>query len=224
MAQITRSPAMDVEAPRGPFAPYAPVRSVTLVLRYDRERRLREPVTARSLAAAGVSPSMGPRTLQALRFLRLVDEAGYRTDSLDALRAASDQEFAGRLAEVLRLAYAEIFSRLGPRPPEATKIERAFRLYEPRSQRGRMTALFLGLASEAGMLTAESPERQARRSARSMPRRRPPSDAMLTVLLERLPASRRWSQDERDRWLRAWAAALDLAIKIQTADPPPSLN
>ena len=75
------------------FAPYAPAKAVLGVIQKYRDRGLPAPLTPGVLEQVGVPASMAARTLQALRFLGLIDEGGNRLPSFDNLqRAKTDHE------------------------------------------------------------------------------------------------------------------------------------
>ncbi len=57
-------------------APYAYPNAVLGLIQRYRDRVLPEPVTPTALRAFGISPGNASRTLQALRFLGLIDHAG----------------------------------------------------------------------------------------------------------------------------------------------------
>lgn len=217
-----------VERPPGPYAPYAPGQAIETVLRVARERGLHEPINAEVLERASVARTMTARTLRALEFLDLVDANGSSTAAFDAIRIANSSQLAGILGDVIRRAYRDVLSRIDPRNPTDGALVEAFLPYEPAAQRPRMIALFRSLTAKAGLLPGLDPDRPssafgpARRQIRtSNPSRSTtgPSDGILSALLQSLPANRRWSRDERDRWLQAWTSSLDLVITI---DPPPA--
>ncbi len=154
--------------------PYAPPTAVVGVIRQLRNRGLTEPVTSSSLQQVGVSPGNASRTLQALRFLGLVDDEGHITNTFKRLKQARTDEYPATLAEVLHSTYHSVFNVVDPAEDEVTRIEDAFRLFEPSRQRGRMITLFLGLCHEAGLVAedkapkAQSSPRQQRSSQRTM--------------------------------------------------------
>jgi hypothetical protein len=153
--------------------PYAPPSAVVGVIRHLRNRGLTEPVTSSSLQAVGVSPGNAARTLQTLRFLGLVDDEGHITDTFKRLKTAGTDEYPATLAEVLNSTYHSVFNVVDPAEDEMTRIEDAFRLFEPSRQRGRMVTLFLGMCHEAGLVgddkapKVQSQPRQQRSSQNS---------------------------------------------------------
>lgn len=138
-------------------APYAPASAVLDVIHAYRDRPVPTPIDASVVEKIGVSPTIVPRTLQALKLLDLLDEAGNPTTALHELRKAGSDEYRVRLAEVIRAAYAEVFTYRDPATDDIEKIEDAFRSYEPVSMRPRMVRLFLGLCAEAGIIEETRP-------------------------------------------------------------------
>src|SRR5579871_3246489 len=87
------------------IAPYAPFGCVIAVIRRFRERGLPETLTMQEITRVGVSEGNAPRTLQALRFLKLVDEDGHRTQTFDRLGRVPTSEYAEVLGEIIKEAY-----------------------------------------------------------------------------------------------------------------------
>src|SRR5688572_17050623 len=130
-------------------APYAPTATVVSVIDRARARGLPSPVTKDVLMKAGVSESLVPRTLQSLQLLELVQDDGTWTDNLEMLRRAPEGEFQGRLAEIIRTVYAEVFQYVDPVKDSGTAIRDAFRGFTPHGQQDRMVSLFIGLCQKA---------------------------------------------------------------------------
>lgn len=134
-------------------APYAPTTTVLAVIEAFRERSPRIPLTGDNIAMIeGVSDSLAPRTLQAMRLLDLIDDDGNPTPALDGLAQAGRAEYPERLAEVVRAAYAEIFSYWDPATAEPGELADKFRRYRPNSMRDRMVRLFYGLCEAAEII------------------------------------------------------------------------
>ncbi len=147
----------------GKLAPYAPLATVVGLIRRRRERGLPEVLNAEKLPQLSVPESTVNRTLQALRFLNLVDEEGRQTPVFSRLALAKENEYPSILAEIIRAAYHDIFAIIGnPNDTNDIEINDAFRAYQPESQRNRMIILFRGLCQEAGLLAGGPPETRKR--------------------------------------------------------------
>ena len=88
----------------------------------------------------GISETVAPRTLQALKLLELVGVDGNPAPTFDDLRRAAEEDFQSRLVEHLRCVYADVFSIRDPAQDEVTKIRDAFRHYRPQGMRDRIGA------------------------------------------------------------------------------------
>jgi hypothetical protein len=160
-------------------APYAPPATVLSIVGGYRNRGLQTPFTLDVLTRAGVSESLGPRTLQALKLLDLVDADGEPTEALNDLAKAPQAEFAERLATILHNVYQDVFKFVNLNEDDYQRVRDAFRHYTPRGQQERMVTLFLHLCHEAG-LTDEilKPPRSVKASkpasdqSRSQPRKK----------------------------------------------------
>jgi hypothetical protein len=161
----------------GQPAPYAPPQAVLSVVNRYRERGLPTPITLDVLMRAGVSESLAPRTLQALRVLDLIQEDGTPTATFEGLRRAPSAEFPARMQEFVRGAYPEVFSFVDPSTDTIDQIRDAFRPYEPFGQQARMLTLFMGLVEAAGMRPAEAANNGGETTQRRPARRvsRPPA-------------------------------------------------
>src|SRR3984893_5096953 len=102
--------SMDLEK----TVPYAPYTNVLTVIRCAREKGLKEPVTSKMITTLNVPEGNATRTMQALRFLKLLDEEGYLTNSFKLLSNASSDEYPGLLEQILRDAYEIPFNALNP--------------------------------------------------------------------------------------------------------------
>jgi len=219
-------------------APYAPAATVIELIERFRNHGLTVPFTVEVLLKAGIPDSLASRTLQALRLLDLVDAEGMPTDELVGLAKSTSEEYPKKLQEVLRAAYAEVFSFVDPAVDSIERVEDAFRGYSPRGQRARMVSLFLGLCKHAEIVENQPAKPSARSASGSAPRiaaqtvRTPklrtlrsgpikrtnqnsalPSalPAPLSALLDELAVRGPvWTRDERDTYLAGFRAMLDI--------------
>lgn len=219
--------------PDGP-APYAPAATVLGFIKRYRDHGLRPPFDTETLVKTGVTESLAPRTLQALKLLDLVDDEGQPTDRLKDLAQASSDEYQPRLAELVRAAYAAVLAFADPAVDDAKRIEDAFRGYTPRGQRARMVSLFLGLCQEAGIAAPSPSRRPAQPTKRQVapPRagsahaKRAPlatsSDGLppaLSGLLAELPVpGAPWTRQRRDTFLRTLGSVLDFLYPVREDD------
>jgi hypothetical protein len=139
----------------------------------------------------------------------------------------------------VRNAYVDVFKRVDPTKDSQTMIEGAFRRYAPAAQRGRMVTLFLSLCREAGIQTLDTPRRRETKvPIASATRGRPP--ARLAPMAERAPVGvsvaadqhplivgllrtlpidgSGWTTNERDQWLKAAEAVLNLLYPVTTGE------
>lgn len=223
-------------------APYAPPQAVLDVIKRYRDHGLSTPFTTDVLERAGVTPSLSPRTLQALKLLGLLDADGHPTEDMHGLEKSTSDEFGPLLAGVVKQAYADVFSFADPESDPYERIEDAFRTYTPKGQRVRMVTLFLGLCEAAGIKTPAGSKRRGGESKNQTVRLRPatmretaqpirPSraparrarasseadlPAAVAGLLQSLPNSREgWTSDQRDKFLAAFASVLDFSYPIK---------
>ena len=228
-------------------APYAPLATVLSIISGYRDRGLATPFTLEVLERAGVTTSLAPRTLAALRTLDLIDESGQPTESLNALRVAASDDYEARLAEVVRAAYEDIFQFADPAVDPRSRIEDAFRPYKPAGQRKRMVILFLGLCQAAGIIPEDAPAaktihkssthsrkpRSTKKKASTATSRRGTAQsqsnpqisssgipAPIAGLMAALPANG-WTQADRKKFVDAFGVVLDICVPIREEDERP---
>lgn len=141
----------------GGTAPYATTGAVMDVIHAYRDRPIPTPIEVAVIERIGIPASLAPRTHQALRLLDLLDAGGTPTPAMEDLRKAGSADFKTRLAEVVRAAYAEIFTYRDPGTDDIAQIEDAFRDFKPVGMRPRMVRLFLGLCEAAGIIESAAP-------------------------------------------------------------------
>lgn len=149
------------------LCPYAPYGNVLTVINQMRDRGLKEPVTMQLITTAGVAEGNASRTIQALRFLNLIDEEGYHTPNFHLLENAPSEEYPEVLGQILKDAYKNVFMVLDPATATDDRLQNAFRYYQPKAQRQRMISLFKGLCREAGLMPGGSEPIKRTRSAPS---------------------------------------------------------
>lgn len=132
-------------------APYAPPKAVTDFIKIYREKDIRKPFDLQVLEQAGVSESLAPRTMQALKLLDIVDSDGNPTDQFEALVRAPEAQFKEGLADLFCAAYSDILSFADPADSDLSRLRDAFRPYQPRGQHERMITLMVGLLEFAGL-------------------------------------------------------------------------
>lgn len=223
--------------------PYAPASAILELINRHRNKGLPSPVDAEVLGRAGVSDSLIPRTLHALRVLDLVDEDGKVTSVLEGIRKAPEAEYQQRLKDWLTSAYADALQYVDPETASDTDIRDAFRSYNPVGQQSRMVTLFSGLFRAAGV-GPEKPVPSPRKSSsnNAAPTRRPSSgpkkrqnqkitgSAKLTLgggnqlppalsgLLASLPKQgESWTEDEHDAFLNTFQAVLSFCYPPKPA-------
>jgi hypothetical protein len=150
-------------------APYGPPQTIIEVIESYRDRGLAIPFTTDVLARAGVSDGLVNRTLQTLRLLDLVDDAGFPTPQFELLkRARGEEEYKERLQAWLQDVYREVLQYADPLTDPPSRVAEAFRGFTPDGQRTRMVTLMLGLYRYAGLI-ADLPTRAE--PARPRPRK-----------------------------------------------------
>ncbi|WP_375204698.1 DUF5343 domain-containing protein [Hyphococcus sp.] len=213
--------------------PYAPASAILELVTRHRNKGLPSPVDGEVLGRAGISDSLIPRTLQALRTLDLIDEDGNPTAVLEGIRMAREDEYQERLKEWLTSAYADVLQYVDPANATDSDIRDAFRSYKPIGQQPRMVTLFSGLFRAAGV-GPDKPVPSSRKSGgpaseqkskskfklkRKKKDPETPSGAafsnnelppVLSGLLASLPKDgKTWTVAERDAFLKTFSAVLD---------------
>lgn len=226
------------------LAPYAPLSNVIGLIRRRRDKGMPEVLNTQELMRMGIPEGNIPRTLQALRFLNLVDEEGRQTKAFNRIARASTSEYPEILGEIIKEAYSGVFTIIDPAEATDTEFVDAFRFYQPQAQRNRMILLFRGLCQEAGLIEGGPPEtrkrgrvtktnklptqQQAGGTLKAQPHTEEPLQApivdsyqsinqeyaLLEALLRQLPEDRQWTKERRDRWLQALTANVDLLVDV----------
>lgn len=227
--------------PGGP-APYAPASAVVDLIHAFRNRSLATPFDLDVLQRAGVSASLAPRVLHALKQLELVDDDGNPLPAFEGLRRAAASDLQDRLAEVVRAAYGDIFQYVDPASDDIGRITDQFRQYEPIGQIRRMVSLFTGLCAASGIMPELAAQPARSRSGQKRQRRQaqPPTGqpgaaqqerarktkgtpglagpdlpAPVAGLLMTIPRNGAgWTQRARDRFMATFTAVLDYSVPI----------
>lgn len=155
--------------------PYAPASAILELIDRHRNKGLPSVVDADVLLRAGVSDSLVPRTLQALKTLDLLTDDGRPSEVFEGIRLAPTAEYQQRLTEWLNAAYADALSYVDPATDDEVAIRDAFRKYSPTGQQPRMVSLFMGLFTAAGVMPPkqrQSTPRTSTSSSVSTPRSR----------------------------------------------------
>ena len=148
-------------------APYAPASAILELIDRHRNKGLPPVVDADVLARAGVSDSLIPRTLQALKTLDLLADDGRPSEVFEGIRLAPTAEYQQRLSEWLNAAYADALSYVDPATDDEVAMRDAFRKYIPTGQQGRMVTLFMGLFTAAGVMPQRAKASPPKRTAQA---------------------------------------------------------
>ena len=151
-------------------APYSRVAPVVETIRRLRDKGLPNPITSATLKYSGIAEGLAYQTIQALRFLRFIDAEGNHTQALADYRTAPSDQAQQKLAELVREAYKPVFDLVDPDVDGVSRVEDAFRQYQPQGQRDRMVSLFMGLCREAGIIPDTNPEQRKPQTRHSVPR------------------------------------------------------
>jgi hypothetical protein len=219
-------------------APYAPASAVLEIVQRHRDKGLPPVVDAAVLERSGISHSLVPRTLQALETLDLIDADGKPTRIFESIRLAPESDYQTRLAEWLNTAYADALAFIDPASATENQIRDAFRHYKPVGQQSRMVTLFLGLYAAAGVSAGRQRAKRQRSEKAATPnplstgapatKRGHPQQERQLVLDSDLPAPVRglltklpregdgWTRQQRDRFITAFGAVLDLCFPMVT--------
>jgi hypothetical protein len=225
--------------------PYAPGSGILSLIDRHRNKGLPSPVDAAVLERAGVSPSLIPRTLQALQTLDLIGDDGRPTEVFEAIRLAPEAEYKKRLADWLTDAYADALAFVDPATATETDIRDAFRKYVPTGQQDRMVSLFIALFTAAGVMperVRQIPPRKASNGGIALNKPRfvpkpPPKRRTQTAddggsgsgqsqftglppalagLLQSLPANGEgWTQGRRDAFVTTFGTVLDFCFLVR---------
>ncbi len=229
--------------PNGP-APYTTVSAFTTVIDWFRDKGGSGTIDAETVVRAGVSESLGRRTIQSLRLLDLIDGQGQPTAQFkDFAQIRGEDEYKSRLQEWLRAEYAEVLQFCDPSTDSYDRIVEAFRGYEPAGQRRGMASLMIGLWKHSGLPTTTAsstgqsePRRSSPRPARQKPAVRTPArrtaerqgqdggggglttDGLppgLVGLLHQIPRDGRpWTVETRENFIQAFTAVLNFSVPI----------
>lgn len=227
-------------------APYAPASAILELIDRHRNKGLPAVVDADVLMRAGISGSLVPRTLQALKTLDLLTEDGRPSQVLEGLRLAPTSEYQKRLGEWLQATYADALSYVDPTTDDEVAIRDAFRTYIPTGQQSRMVTLFIGLFTAAGVMAPRQKAAPPKRGPNGGSLARPSKPrgaaraqeaghisskqqravlqngdlpAAIAGLLATLPSEGGfWTQQRRDQFMATLGAVLDYTFKI--GEPP----
>lgn len=141
--------------------PYATTSSIIAFCQRARNRNLPDHVSEEFFKIAGVGGQSARRARQALGFLGLLDEDGTPTKLLRDLAAAPEEDWRGHLRDAVQASYADDLATVDPAKDDPATLRSWFQRYEPRSQTGPMTSLFIGLCREGGMEVLEPPRPQS---------------------------------------------------------------
>lgn len=216
------------------YAPYAPASSIIRLLRLEREKGLTQ--TLDQYTFLTVKASEDTRVIcRTLEFLGLLNTEKQKTDDFNAFYKLDQEEYTDLLRVILLDKYNDIFTVLKQVNQVTTEeVLTAFSKKSPPSQHVQMVRLFLALCQEAGMFLTLEPYKMRRASRGKLGKRSPapettafshaslpatlpsnkPQRQIFTFLLEQLPENGEWTQNKRERWLKAVEAATDLCVTV----------
>lgn len=229
-------------------APYAPASAILDLIERHRNRGLPPVVDIDVLLRAGVSDSLAPRTMQALKTLDLLTEDGRPSEVLEGIRLAPSAEYQQRLAEWLNAAYADALAFIDPATDDEVAIRDAFRKYIPTGQQGRMVTLFMGLFTAAGVMPTRA-RQPGKKEGAAAPKPKPKpigtgggrvrggSAGGGQVIIERAPSpgafppaiagllaslpkeGEGWTQERRNKFVDTFGAVVDFCFPIVAEAP-----
>ena len=216
-----------MEPKEQPNAPYAPKGAVLKCIDYIRGPGLGGIVTWRALVGIGVAEGSAPRALAALKYLGFLDADGRTTMTCREMARVPAKDYRKLLGRVVRRSYSEILKSVDPRNATSSTLEEAFRGQEPYKKRKEMITLFAALCRESDINPGSPPSRNGRGFGpqdgyASLQTIIPGSNGVLQELnsqvllglVRDLPVEGRWTQTEKDTWLMAFTAVLDLYVKL----------
>ena len=212
-----------------PKVPYAPASAVLKCIDQFREGGFRGELTSRALVEAGVARGNVPRTVAALKFLGLVNDQVRPTNLSTELGSLPQAEYRSLLARMVKTSYQEVFERVDPATSTRTALLEAFRIFDPLKRRQEMVTLFQSLCRESGIIAGPRPTRRSGSDRRATVSLEPsPSYSeviadgqnprLLMDLVRSLPEKRRWSDKEKEAWLKAFVAVLDLLVEVEQGE------
>jgi hypothetical protein len=154
---------------RDTFVPYAPPSAVLAVIQFYRKRDVPPSVNVTNLQQIGVTESLAPRTMAALKFLNLLHDDGTTSDQFRAIRYANDDDYQQVLTGILEAAYKDVLDHIDLAKAGDRELNNAFIPFSPGAQRGRMITLFQALAKEAGWPLAVEPKASSPRAVPAKP-------------------------------------------------------
>jgi hypothetical protein len=145
------------------LAPYVPPSALSAFFDHIRYVKTPDRVDSNLVQDYGTVPGHAFALISALKFLGLTEDDGTTTPAFRALQTGGP-EFQTALSDILKSAYADLFSRLDVSRDSRDKIKNFFaRNYSPATAE-KATRLFLDLCGEAGIVTtAGSQPRQVSR-------------------------------------------------------------
>lgn len=156
------------EGTSGRSAPYVP--AATLSSFFDHVRWVSTPkkVDRGLLLDYGMPKGNVGALLSALKFFGLVQNDGTPAPAFKMIQTGGD-EFRTNLEEIIRRAYADVFSRLDPSRDSREKLRNYFaRNYSPAIS-NKATILFLDLCKEAGIPVSEEVAPASKSTVKTVP-------------------------------------------------------